>query len=344
MTSLNAFTSWELLHEFDTVIMSDDDLHTFGNVGEVMPVAFTPLTTAVIQSLELGMRQNFPNPIDSKCYNHIMAISHHRLAMPVFNVFMQVVKEDVTMENKVHSLTVFGHEFITDEIHQIARHRYGLATKMLELQSMWTAFKYAWGVKKSLATVNAFMDDFVGTYDHKNARWVSSGKALHADITTRLGDDFLKVTSVHGGVTMLSVVYQIITFSMLSGKSKEVSGDLLSDITTILTECKDAESAEIPVLLEAIASAIVECGTETAEEFCRVRPNEGGQWLDANCSVAYKLFEIFIEKNKHRGFQEVIERLYAKFRRKFNSCNFSNNLFKMETFSFVDLDTVRLGL
>lgn len=35
MTSINAFSSWELLHEFDSAVMSPEDLCTFANVGEV---------------------------------------------------------------------------------------------------------------------------------------------------------------------------------------------------------------------------------------------------------------------------------------------------------------------
>lgn len=307
MTSLNAFSSWELLHEFDTVVMSEDDLHTFGNVGEVLPMAVTALTTSVtVQSFEKGMLEHFPNPlVDTQCFNQIMAMSHNRLAMPVYNVFLQVVKKEITIESKIHGLTVFGHPFVTDKIHQIALHRYGLASKSLELSSMWHAIKYAWSSKKTLAKLDRFMDDFIGTFDHRNARWATSAKVLYVDITKRMGADFAFVQSVHGGITMLSVIYQIITFSMLSGKSKELNNDLLNDITTILTECKNAESAEIPMLLEAITSAIVECGAATAEAFGRVKPSEGSQWLDSNCNVAFKLFEIFIEKNKHRGFQEV---------------------------------------
>lgn len=34
MTSLKAFSPWELLHEFDSAIMSCDDVSTFGNIGE----------------------------------------------------------------------------------------------------------------------------------------------------------------------------------------------------------------------------------------------------------------------------------------------------------------------
>lgn len=306
MTSMNAFTSWELLHEFDTVIMTDDDLHTFGNVGEVMPQAATPLSISVLgPGMERGLIQNFPIKIDAKCFHQIMAFSHNRLAMQVFNVFLQIVKHEITMENKVHGLTVFGHEFITEKIHKIALHRYGAASKLLELSSMWNIFKKSWMGKSTLDKLNRFMEDFIGTYDNKDSKWAMPTKAMYADINTRIGDDFVYVNSVHGSITMLSVVYQIISFSIMSEKRNDFTKEFLADITAVLTACKNAESAEIPVLLEAITSAIVECGTVTAEEFCSIQPSEGAQWLDANCSVAYKLFEIFIEKNKHRGFQEV---------------------------------------
>lgn len=35
MTSMNAYTAYELLHEFDTACMSPEDVSTFGNIGEV---------------------------------------------------------------------------------------------------------------------------------------------------------------------------------------------------------------------------------------------------------------------------------------------------------------------
>lgn len=305
MTALNAYTSWELLHEFDTVIMSDDDLHTFGNVGEVMPQAATPLTISLLPVMEKGLLQNFPFSIESNCFHQILSFTHNRMTLKVFNVFFQVVKKEVTMANKIHGLTVFGHQFVTDKIHKIALYRNGEASNWLETYALWNAFKKAWSSKSLLAKFTEIMDEFIGTYDDKNSGWATSAAVLYGDISGRLGDNFLFANSVHGAISMLSVVYQILTFAIMSEKRQDLSQDLIHDITTILTACKNAESAEIPVLLEAITTAIVECGQATVEEFCRVQPGDGAQWLDTNCNVAYKLFEIFIEKNKHRGFQEV---------------------------------------
>lgn len=38
MTSTGSYTSWEIMHEFDTAVMSEEDYFSFGNVGEVMNI------------------------------------------------------------------------------------------------------------------------------------------------------------------------------------------------------------------------------------------------------------------------------------------------------------------
>lgn len=87
MTSKNVFSSWELLHEFDTAVMSDEDMFTFGNVGEVMAQIMTPLTTSIlIPSFEKGLLKNFPLAIESIHFNQLMNVSSHRLTLNVFMV------------------------------------------------------------------------------------------------------------------------------------------------------------------------------------------------------------------------------------------------------------------
>lgn len=111
-TSTKSYSSWELLHEFDTAVMSDEDLFTFGNVGEVMSQVMTMLSISVlIPSFEKGLLKNFPIAKEAKFFNQLMAISHGRVAMNVFSVFMRMVKQEISMENRVHGIAIFGHEF-----------------------------------------------------------------------------------------------------------------------------------------------------------------------------------------------------------------------------------------
>lgn len=51
---------------------------------------------------------------------------------------MYIVSENLTMQDKMQEISVSGREFITPEIHRIAKHRNGIAS----------------GIKKLLATVN----------------------------------------------------------------------------------------------------------------------------------------------------------------------------------------------
>lgn len=307
MTATNkSFTSWELLHEFDTAVMSEQDLFTFGNVGEVMSQSVTPLTiSALVPSFEVGLLKNFPIAKESKFFNQLMGISHSRVAMNVFSVFLRSVKKEISMENRAHGISIFGHEFINDEIHQIAIHRYGITSKLTELWYMWSVLKIGWTAKSSVERLNRFMEKFNGTYNRRNLKMFRTLKQIYADVTQKIGNDFSYVQSVHGKTTMMCTIYQIILFSTIAEGKKEINNDYLNDITVLLSSCKNAESAEIPILLEEIASALLRCNSSKAMEFSEISPDKGIAWLTENCITAYSLFELFIERHAHRGFQEV---------------------------------------
>lgn len=306
MTSTKSFSSWEILHEFDSAVMSDEDLFTFGNVGEVMSQVMTTLSISVlIPSFESGLLKNFPVAKEAKFFNQLMAISHGRVAMNVFSVFMRLVKQEISMENRVHGIAIFGHEFVTQKIHEIAAHRYGTANKFTEMWYMWSVVKKGWTAKQEVEELNRFMEKLVGTYNRRNLRMFQSLKELYTDITLKIKDDFTYVQSIHGRTTMMCTVYQIILFSTLAEGRKEFTADYLRDITTLLSSCENAESAEIPILLEEIASTLWRCNSAKAKEFCDVSPDEGIAWLTKHCITAYSLFELFIERHAHRGFQEV---------------------------------------
>lgn len=307
MTAVTSFTSWELMHEFDTAVMSSQDCFTFGNIGEVMSQTVTPLTISVlIPSFESGLLKNFPIASETKYFNQLMNVSHSRVSMNVFNVFMRMVKQEISMENRIHGIAIFGHEFVTDEMHDIATHRFGRTSKLTELWYAWTALRNGWKAKATVDELNKFMEKFIGTYNRRNLRIFRSLKELYDDVTVKINDNFSYVQSVHGLSTAMTTIYQIIMFSSLAEGSKKLSTEHLKDITVLLSSCENAESAEIPILLEEIASALLRCNSSKAHEFCDITPDKAIAWLTENCITAYTLFELFIERHAHRGFQEVL--------------------------------------
>lgn len=308
MTSTNAFSTWELMHEFDTPIMSDEDLHTFGNVGEVMPESLTPLSVSILpSSFEKGIMKNFPSGTikESKFHHQLFGIIHNRVAMSVFNLFCRTNKAEISIENRVHGLTVCGHEFITEEVHRVGVHRHGIATKLTELTFLLNAFKVAWKGKSLVNELGQFMSEFVGTYNEDRLDKFSSLLDIYDDISQEMEKTFAHMQCVHGKTSMLTTVYQIIVFSALSEGKNEVTPDFLSDVTLILSSCQNAESAEIPTALEEITQSIRQLDAAKIKEFCEIKANLGVEWLKQNCSNVHKMFTKFIEKNSHRGFQEV---------------------------------------
>lgn len=140
MTSTKSYTTWEIMHEFDSAVMSDEDYFTFGNVGEIMPEPMTPLSISVtIPAFEKGLLHYSPIPVAmSKFANTTFGISHFRFAINVFNFVLKAMKTEITFQNRLHELSLFGHAFITDEIEKVT-----LVRETTRLYPYLTQFSFA---------------------------------------------------------------------------------------------------------------------------------------------------------------------------------------------------------
>lgn len=216
MTATQAFSSWELLHEFDTAIMSADDLHTFGNVGEVMPEAITPLTFSTLgPSLNRAMLSVISPEKVSPLYNGLFALSHFRISINVFNAFLYFVEKSISLTNRVHGIAVFGHEFITEELHRLGVHRNGIGSRRLKLYLLYDLFASMWRNKTIAHEGRQFMDTFRGTYDDHNLEKFASMQSLYEDLSKKIREmDYM--CGVHCGTTKTITGYEFIVFQVLA--------------------------------------------------------------------------------------------------------------------------------
>lgn len=81
ITTINAWTDFELMHELDSEVPSDIDLITFANVGEVLPHPISPLSSSTIIKI-LNLAVNAKN----KCNGTHLHIIGMRCAINCFNV------------------------------------------------------------------------------------------------------------------------------------------------------------------------------------------------------------------------------------------------------------------
>lgn len=216
MTSTTAFSPWELLHEFDTAIMSEQDLHTFGNVGEVMPEAITPLTFSTLcPSLDRAMLGVIVPEKITPLYCGLFGISHHRMSINVFNSFLNFMEKEITLPNRVHGLAIFGHEFITEELHKLAVHRNGIMSGRLKLFLTYDLFSSMWHNKKIARDGQQFMEKFRGTYDLYNLESFPSMHSLFDDLSKKIVlMDY--ISGVHCCTTKTVTAYEFIVFQILA--------------------------------------------------------------------------------------------------------------------------------
>lgn len=215
MTSTTTFSKWELLHEFDTAIMSRSELCTFANVGEVMPETMSPLTiTTLIPSMSRTTKEQIsPEVKASPLYITFNTISHWRVAIDILNVFLYHVEPEITLRTKVLGMTVFGHEFVDDDMHKLAVHRNGL--RPTSVQMIWDLIKAVWNNKNVVRKCKQFVNEFRGTYDASNMVKFTDLPALFDDLTEKLNDmDYLG--RVHGNTSKITSLYQMIVFQTLA--------------------------------------------------------------------------------------------------------------------------------
>lgn len=82
----------------------------------------------------------------------------------------------------------------------------------------------------------------------------------------------------------------------------ELTSDHYADFAIILSSCEDVISAEIPMYLEKIGSAIRE--TYDVETFCVMDDSEAVAWIKKQPFIN-KIFDEFLHKHGHRSLNEV---------------------------------------
>lgn len=295
------------MHESDTAVMSDEDYFSFGNVGEVLPEESTPLALSVsLPALQKGLLKFFPLYDRTMFVNNMMSISHNRVVVNVFPIFLKMVNKEITIQNRIHALTVLGHEFLTEEIHQMAIHRFGIASKRNKMINMWTIVKCSWKAKSAVEEMGRFIERCCSNENQKSDPKMSKSlDEMYEDLSEKISEDLPYMHSVHALVSSMSSVYQIILFSAMGEGRKNITSEYLEDITMIMSSCKNAESAEIPIQLEEMASTLLNWNKIKTQEFVAIESDKGIEWLADNCTMVHKLFESFIRKHAHRGFREV---------------------------------------
>lgn len=87
ITTLNAWSEYELVHEFDNPVLSNDELNVRANVGEVLPLAIAPLSLDVlIKPLDEINTKNNRTMKFSKYYTQFLTVFQYVVHLNATNV------------------------------------------------------------------------------------------------------------------------------------------------------------------------------------------------------------------------------------------------------------------
>ncbi|XP_034834100.1 rifampicin phosphotransferase-like [Maniola hyperantus] len=292
ITSLERWTEEELLHELDSPIMSDDELVTFANTGEVFPKPVTPLThDMVYRPLDKGIATLMVATAGG--YDKKIMITHNRCALALYNTVYQRVPKEIDINIRMLEMSIHGHKVADDDILHTALHRRQpqCTDKLFAISDM----------VKSVIITKWVMNDTIKRVNKMDLN-PDTGSSLELfDRIATAEKDMTRYTRNHGLTTSASTFTQFIAMNVLLENRSEFSPELCYEIGMLLSS-GDVLSAEVPHALARLVSKLEDSGK--LEEFRSQDPNTAMDWLRKNLPNVYKDVCTFLEQHGHRAIME----------------------------------------
>ncbi|XP_052739556.1 putative phosphoenolpyruvate synthase [Bicyclus anynana] len=296
ITSLDRWTEEELLHELDFPIMSDDELITFANTGEVLPKPITPLThDMVYRPLERGLATLMLANGDG--YDKNVVITHHRCAISSYNSMYRRITKEIDISIRMLEMSVHGHKVADDAIHQTALNRRPplVTDKLFAILDMIKFMIFSkWAMNDTIKRVNKMNLNSTDTDDPLE---------LFNSIAVA-EQDMKRFTGNHGTTSAASTFTQLIAMTVLledRTQGLDFSPEACYDIGRLFSS-GDVLSADVPHALAKLACKLEDSGK--IEEFQKQDPYTAMTWLKNNLQNVYDDVCKFLDQHGHRAIME----------------------------------------
>ncbi|XP_013176836.1 PREDICTED: uncharacterized phosphotransferase YvkC-like [Papilio xuthus] len=293
ITSSERWTEEELLHELDFPIMSDDELLTFANTGEVLPKPITPMTyDLVVTPLQKGIDSVIGCNGDH--YDRSVAVSHNRCALVLYNSVYRRMPPQIDIGIRMIEMAVHGHKVADDNIVSTALHRRRphFLDRALTIASMI----------KSVILTKSKMNDTIKRVNKMNLEMETSDPLEYLNrLVSSLPEKMQGYSSNHSHTSSASTFTQFIAMSILLEGKEDFTPEHCSEIGLLLSS-GDVLSAEVPLALADITRKLEESGK--AEEFRVLEPRDAMTWLRKKLPHVHMDICQFLEQHGHRAIME----------------------------------------
>lgn len=321
VTGLDAYTEFELVHEFEMPSRAEKEFCTRANVGEVMPYADSPLNaTFCVRLWAIFMPRRFvsmgtTDPLDYYLDgNGDLLVSAYQAfftlrGKALFNFSRTGPKgSERSVISRAHEIGIFGHEVDDEELIDAATEILG--TKPIPFQelrfqlSTWREqFFTEYLLRKGVELAARLKRDVNALRFAKRKNVSSHAEALCYNIF-RMLKYFSMPCNNHLVATVLS---SRANFELLALLSKYITNPakLYSEFSRILATCPDVYSAQIPRSIAYMASLINARGRDQVEAFINMTPIEGLKYISSDLkSELATQFNDFMVKFGHRCYDE----------------------------------------
>ncbi|XP_063220842.1 prodigiosin synthesizing transferase PigC-like isoform X2 [Bacillus rossius redtenbacheri] len=294
ITSLDAWSDFEIVHEFDSPRNCDPEVFTTANLGEVMPGAMSPLClSTLVPAVNRALERTV---FDTDTGNaHLLVTAHAHVFLNVLLTTLVKVGEKLTMANRVTEVGVFGHSVVTPELHRLAVDRSGATGRGAQMLTLAKMLLMLLTSKRNVEEARKLAEDLkIDTHS-------STADVLYEDITTGL-QVLDQVALLHSQVTGGNTFIEIVLLTILMEGKEEFEMEHYSDISMLLSSCTNVVSADVPSDLKEVARLLERNGR--AEEFRSTAPCQAYPWLQAHAPQAAARLAQFLSRHGHRGIKE----------------------------------------
>ncbi|KAJ9588291.1 hypothetical protein L9F63_018343, partial [Diploptera punctata] len=181
ITCLDSWSDFELLHEFDGPIITDTELLTTANVGEVFPGAITPLSQSItLRSTDLAPRQGLPYRPGYYYGSSVVTSSYHGM-INILNTMLRSVGTEIQLADKVIDLAIYGHLVTSMEYFKLAIERNGSLNSLGKISLVLKTLKDIILKGRVVRRAKKLTSEFVLHYDSHN-----TAKSLYSYISKNL--------------------------------------------------------------------------------------------------------------------------------------------------------------
>ncbi|XP_013780036.1 uncharacterized protein LOC106464440 [Limulus polyphemus] len=301
VTSAHTETEFEITHEMDAPLKSEDEFLSKANVGEVMPGAMSTLGLIVnLYSFEASFKQmalefGFPSEMFSPYTAQTFSCKFN-------HIFYDMVSDPyLGSENNMaagYKVALFGSLIRDKELTDRINDRCSMMNMSLPMK-LRQAFVMGKGLllgEQNFRTLQKKYADSDLPLNYKEADGMYKF----------IGQNILSITNkpilCHSSCSVNSMLWNTFVLNLLVSAEKEWNTKVFSDFGYLLSTCTNIESADVPSTIEKL---VLDISKEIdKDEFLSMTPETASRWLSVSQSKAGEAFREFLRNHGHRCVKE----------------------------------------